>query len=111
MKFDDHGWQDECSKSRLGRPRAKQSPLPWEEDVPCQQLVWTGRGASFWRVYLNLGEGFSSDLIIVDSDLNQNPTPISNGRPIKVFGGVNANSNISDVFARTSSEAASALIE
>lgn len=65
-----HDWKDECTKGRLGRPRAKHPPLPWEEEVPCQQLVWTGRGASFWRVYLELGEGLGNEHTIVGSDSN-----------------------------------------
>jgi uncharacterized C2H2 Zn-finger protein len=81
-----HNWKDECTKGRLGRPRAKHSPLPREEEVPCQQLVWTGRGASFWRVYLELGDGFGNEHTIVGSDLNQNPTPLPVDKPTELCG-------------------------
>jgi hypothetical protein len=81
-----HDWQDERTKGRLGRPRAKQSSLPWEEEVPCQQLAWTGHGASFWRVCLELGEGFASKHAIVDSDLNQKSTPRPFDRPTELSG-------------------------
>ncbi|KAH8723332.1 hypothetical protein GQ44DRAFT_728818 [Phaeosphaeriaceae sp. PMI808] len=73
---DEHGWKDESSKSRRGRPQ-KHAPPPWEDNVPCQQLVWTGRGTSFWRVYPNGGEEVDSEQAISDGALarrTQSPT-------------------------------------
>jgi hypothetical protein len=50
-----HGWRDNRKHRGPGRPsgRPPAEPwlMPWESNVHCQQMVWTGYSSEFWRVY------------------------------------------------------------
>jgi hypothetical protein len=46
-----HSWEDHRRRRGPDRPPAEQSLSPWEHNVRCQQMVWTGYGSAFWRVY------------------------------------------------------------
>jgi hypothetical protein len=54
-----HNWKDYGKSRGPGRPPAQPSLLPWEHNVHCQQMVWTGSGSAFWYVYpaQRLGNG------------------------------------------------------